>query len=55
MPLGIGVMLVVLHSVRKLAAAIKPRKTVPNLRAKITAILFKNKGKILCGPGHYGD
>ena len=47
MPLGIGVMLAVIHSARKLPVAIRPRKIFANLGAKITAILFKNKGKIL--------
>ena len=49
MTLGIGVMLAVLHSIRKLPASIRPQKIFANLGAKITAILFKNKGKILCG------
>ena len=49
MPLDIGVMLAVLYSAGKLPAAIRPRKIFDNLGAKITAILFKNKGKILCG------
>ena len=37
MPLGIGVMLAVLHSAGKL-----PQKILANLGTKITDILFKN-------------
>ena len=42
-------MLPVLHNTEKLPATIKPQKILATLRAKKTAILFKNKGKILCG------
>ena len=49
MPLGIGVMLAVLHSAGKLPVAIRPQKIFANLGAKITAILFKTMGKISCG------
>ena len=40
-------MLVVVHSVGKLSAAIRSQNIIANLGAKITAILFKNKGKII--------
>ena len=42
-------MLVVLYSVEKLQTAIRSRKIFAYLGTKITAILFRNKGKILCG------
>ena len=47
--MGIGFILAVLHSTGKFIAAIRPRKIFANLWAKKTAILFKNKGKILSG------
>ena len=49
MPLGNRVMLAVLHRAGKLPVAIRILKIFANLGAKITAILFKNKGKILFG------
>ena len=45
MPLGIAVMLSVLHSPGKLPAAIRSQKIFANLEAEITAILFKNMQK----------
>ena len=44
-----GVILAVLHRTGKQPAAIRPRKIFAYLGAKITAILFINKGKILFG------
>ena len=50
---SIGVMLAVLRRTGKLPAAKRPQKIFDNLGAKVTAILFKKKGKILCGSSHH--
>ena len=49
MSLGIGVMLAVVHSTGKLSAAIRLRIIFANSGAKITVILLKTIGKMLCG------
>ena len=55
LPLCKGVMLTVLHSTKKLPAAVRLRKVLANLWNKKTAILYKNKGKYYVDLSHHED
>ena len=53
--LGIGVMLVVLHSTGKLPAAIRPRMNLASLGAENTAVLFISNEKYCLDLSHHVD